>query len=116
MSHAESSKDGDRTPGVPVLTPIVCDPVDCDVLLGGRIRWRGDSNLIGWRRARSGVLELGQYRDDDAHFETPGVQHDRTRDQRLLESEVLCSPAFRLANHRVRSQCDGCDGTKSPPL
>jgi hypothetical protein len=47
MSHAESSKDGDRTPGVPVLTPIVCDPADCDVLLGGRIRWRGDSNLIG---------------------------------------------------------------------
>ena len=40
MGHAESSQDGDCSSGVPVLTPIVCDPVDCDVLLGGRILWR----------------------------------------------------------------------------
>lgn len=44
---AVSSKDGGCRSGVPVLTPIVADPVDCDVLLGGRICWRGDSNTIG---------------------------------------------------------------------
>ena len=47
MCLAESSKDGDGSSGVPVFTPIVGDPVDCDVLLGCRIRCWGDASLIG---------------------------------------------------------------------